>query len=324
MRHGLAAVLLLACALPATALSQSAATFPSQPVRLIVPYPPGGSADVLARTLGKQIAEGLGQNVIVENKPGAGTAIGAKYVAGAAPDGHTLLMGTVSSHAMTPLINANAGYDPIKDFAPVAPIAEIPFAMLLNKSVPATSLKEFLALAKREPGKFTYASAGVGTSNHLAGALLNSMAGIEMVHVPYKGSAPALADLLGGQVDVMFDLLMTAVQHVDSGKVRAVAVTSGKPSALLKGTPTFVQSGLPDYVVSAWFGIFAPAGTPADVVRRLNEEIAKATQAPDTKRQLEGMGAASLKSSSTEFAGFVRDEHAKWKKVISAANIAGK
>ena len=244
MRSRLVAVLLLACAAPLPAWSQTAAPYPSQPIRLIVPYSPGGSADVLARTLGKQIADDLGQNVIVENKPGAGTAIGAKHVASAAPDGYTLLMGTVSSQAMTPLINTSAGYDPIKDFAPVAPVAEIPFAMLLNKSVPATSLKEFIALAKREPGKFTYASAGIGTSNHLAGALLNSMAGIEMVHVPYKGSAPALADLLGGQVDVMFDLLMTAVQHVNSGKVRAVAVTSSKPSPLLKGTPKFVQSGL--------------------------------------------------------------------------------
>jgi tripartite-type tricarboxylate transporter receptor subunit TctC len=325
MRPGLLATLLFACAAsPLAAMAQTAGSFPSQPIRLVVPYPPGGSADVLSRTLGKQIAEDLGQNVIIENKPGAGTAIGSKYVAGSPADGYTLLMGTVSSHAMTPLINANAGYDPLKDFAPVAPVAEIPFAMLLNQSVPAKSLEEFLALAKQNPGKFTYASAGVGTSNHLAGELLNSMAGIQMVHVPYKGSAPALADLLGGQVDVMFDLLMTAVKHVDSGKVRAVAVTSGKPSDLLKDVPTFVQSGLPDYVVSAWFGIFAPAGTPADVVNRLNQAVVKATQASDTRRQLEGMGAAPLASGSTAFAGFVRDEHAKWSKVISETKLTGK
>ena len=328
MRPGLVAALLVAVAapfaIPHAALAQSPAGFPSQPIRLIVPYPPGGSADVLARTLGKQVAEGLGQNVIIENKPGAGTAIGAKHVAGASPDGYTLLMGTVSSHAMTPLINPNAGYDPVKDFAPIAPVAEIPFAMLLNGSVPAKTLPEFLALARSQPGKFTYSSAGVGTSNHLAGELLNSMAGIRMVHVPYKGSAPALADLLGGQVDVMFDLLMTAVQHVNSGKVRALGVTSSKPSALLEGVPTFVDSGLPDYVVSAWFGVFAPAGTPPAVVERLTQAFAEATQAPDTRRQLESMGAAPLSGSSATFAGFVRSEYDKWDKVIAKAGIATK
>jgi len=328
MRPGLVAALLAVAlvpfAIPRPAVAQAPASFPSQPIRIIVPYPPGGSADVLARTLGKQVSEGLGQSVIIENKPGAGTAIGAKHVAGAAADGYTLLMGTVSSHAMTPLINPNAGYDPVKDFAPVAPVAEIPFAMLLNSSVPAKTLPEFLELARNQPGKFTYSSAGVGTSNHLAGELLNSMAGIRMVHVPYKGSAPALADLLGGQVDVMFDLLMTAVQHVNSGKVRALGVTSGKPSELLKGVPTFVESGLPDYVVSAWFGIFAPANTPPAVVERLNQAFAKATQAPDTRRQLENMGAAPLAGSSASFTDFVRDEYGKWDKVIARAGISGK
>jgi tripartite-type tricarboxylate transporter receptor subunit TctC len=279
---------------------------------------------VLARTLGKQVAEKLGQHVIIENKPGAGTAIGAKHVAGASADGYTLLMGTVSSHAMTPLINPNAGYDPLKDFAPVAPVAEIPFAMLLNSSVPAKTLPEFIALAKNSPGKFTYSSAGVGTSNHLAGELLNAMAGIQMVHVPYKGSAPALADLLGGQVDVMFDLLMTAVQHVKSDKVRALGVTSEKPTEILKGVPTFVDAGLPDYVVSAWFGIFAPAGTPPEVVQRLNQAFAQATQAIDTRRQLESMGAEALSGSSASFAGFVRDEYEKWNRVIVKAGISNR
>ena len=172
--------------------------------------------------------------------------------------------------------------------------------------------------------KFTFASAGVGTSNHLAGELLNSMAGIEMVHVPYKGSAPALADLLGGQVDVMFDLLLTASQHVNSGKVRAVAVTSAKRSPLLKDTPTFVESGLPEYVVSAWFGIFAPAGTPPAILNRLNFAVGKAIHASDTTRQLESMGADPLSGSSAQFSDFVRYEYGKWEKVISQANLAGK
>lgn len=321
MKPAFLAPLLLLLAVSFASPSYAADPYPTQPLRLVVPYPPGGSADVLARSLAKQITDDLAQTVIVENRPGAGTAIGARHVAGAPADGYTLFMGTVSSQAMTPLINANAGYDPLKDFVAVAAVAEIPFAMLLNKSVPASTLKEFLDLAKRNPGKFTYASAGVGTSNHLAGELLDAMAGIDMVHVPYKGSAPALTDLLGGQVDVMFDLLMTAVQHVDSGKVRAVAVTSGKPSPLLPGVPTFTESGLPDYVVSAWFGIFAPAGTPVAVVKRLNHVIAKAMHASDTRRQLESMGASALAGSSDAFTDFVRDDYAKWKKVIREANI---
>lgn len=317
----LVAALLLVSATPLQASAQSPGAYPSQPVRLVVPYPPGGSADVLARTLGRQIAEGLGQNVIVENRPGAGTAIGARFVAGAPADGYTLLMGTVSSHAMTPLINANAGYDPIKDFAPVAPVAAIPFAMLVNNAVPAKTLKEFLALAKSRPGKLTYASAGVGTSNHLAGELLGAMAGIEMIHVPYKGSAPALADLLGGQVDMMFDLLATAVQQVTSGKVRALAVTSAKPTPLLAGVPTFIENGLPDYQVTAWFGIFAPAGTPPAVVARLNQVIGAATRAEDTKRQLVSMGAEPMEGESSAFTRFVRDEYTTWEGVIRKANI---
>jgi tripartite-type tricarboxylate transporter receptor subunit TctC len=322
MKYGIVAAIALACAAPLTASAQ--ASYPAQPVRLIVPYPPGGSADVLARTLGKQIGAGLGQNVVIENKPGAGTAIGAKFVASAAPDGYTLLMGTVSSHAMTPLINTNAGYDPLRDFAPIAPVADIPFAMLLHESVPAKSFKEFIELAKGQPGKFTFASAGVGTSNHLAGELLNEMAGIRMVHVPYKGSAPALADLLGGQVDVMFDLLLTATQHTGSAKVRPVAVTSAQGSPLLPGVPSIAESGLPDYVVSAWFGIFAPAGTPPDVVQRLNQEIGKATRSDDIRRQLGSMGADARSGSSEDFTAFVRSEHAKWENVIRKAGIASK
>jgi tripartite-type tricarboxylate transporter receptor subunit TctC len=322
MKYGIVAAIVLACAAPSTASAQ--APYPAQPVRLIVPYPPGGSADVLARTLGKQIGAGLGQNVVVENKPGAGTAIGAKFVASAAPDGYTVLMGTVSSHAMTPLINANAGYDPLKDFTPIAPVADIPFAMLLHESVPAKSFKAFIELAKGQPGKFTFASAGVGTSNHLAGELLNEMAGIRMVHVPYKGSAPALADLLGGQVDVMFDLLLTATQHTGSAKVRPVAVTSAQASPLLPGVPSIAESGLPDYVVSAWFGIFAPAGTPPDVVGRLNQEIGKATRSEDIRRQLGSMGADARSGSSEAFTAFVRSEHAKWENVIRKAGIASK
>lgn len=305
-------------------IANSAEAFPTQPIRLIVPYSPGGSADILGRTLGRKVGELLGQNVIVENKPGAGTAIGARFVAGAPADGYTLMMGTVSSHAMTPLINPSAGYDPIRDFVPIAPVASIPFALLVNNDLPARTLEEFLALAKERPGKLTYASAGVGTSNHLAAELLAAKAGLEMVHVPYKGSAPALADLLGGQVDAMFDLLATAVQQVKAGKARALAVTSVKPSKLLDGVPSFAQHGMPDYVVSAWFGVFAPANTPAPVVAKLNDAVNRAIATADIGSQLEAMGADALVSDPAAFRSFVSKEYETWKSVVAGAKITAR
>lgn len=299
----------------------AAAQYPAKALRLVVPYPPGGSADVLARTLGQQVSSALGRAIVVDNKPGAGTAIGARDVAASAPDGYTIMMGTVSSHAMTPLINPQANYDPIKDFAPVAPIASIPFAMLVHPSVPAKSLQEFIALAKSQPGKLSYASAGVGTSNHLAGELLSSTVGIDLVHVPYKGSAPALADLLGGRVNAMFDLLLTATKQVAAGNARALAVTASSRSSLLPEVPTFAEAGVPNYSVSAWFGIFAPAGTPAQAVERLNAEFRNAVHAPETLKRLAGMGADPLDGSPQQFAAFVRHEYETWGGVIKRTNM---
>lgn len=312
-----AALAVLACT--ATAPTVGAQTFPSKQIRLVVPYPPGGSADILARTLGQQVSISTGQPVVIDNRPGAGTAIGARDVAAAPADGYTIMLGTVSSHAMNPVITPGVGYDPIRDFTPVTPVASIPFVLVAHPSVPARSIREFLDLAKAQPGKLTFASAGTGTSNHLAGELLKSMAGIDMLHVPYKGSAPALTDLLGGRVTAMFDLLLTAMKHVNAGSVRPLAVTSTSRSPLLPAVPTFIEAGLPQYEVSAWFGIFAPAKTPAEAVEKLNTEFRKAVRAPNVAPRLEGLGATPLDSSAEEFTRFVRAEYDKWSRVVKEA-----
>ena len=229
---------------------------------MIVPYPPGGSADILARAIGAKVGEGLGQPVVIDNRPGAGTIIGTEATAKSAPDGYTFMLGTVSSHAINPALNPKLPFDPVKDFTPLSLVASIPFAMIVHPSVPAKSVQEFVALAKSKPGQLNYSSAGNGTSNHLAGELLKSMAGIDLVHVPYKGSAPALNDLIAGQVSLMFDLVLTAAPHIKSGAARGLAVTGAQRSAVLPDLPTVAESGLPGYEVSAWFGIFAPAGVP--------------------------------------------------------------
>ena len=260
-------------ALIAFAGSAIAQNWPAKPVRLIVPYPPGGSADILARAIGQKLAEGMGQQVIIDNRPGAGTAIGAEATAKAAPDGYTIMLGTVSSHAINPALTPGLKYDPVKDFAPVSLVASIPFALIVHPSLPAHSVKELIALAKTKPGALNFSSAGTGTSNHLAGELFKSMTGTFMVHIPYKGSAPALNDLIAGQVQLMFDLVLTTAPHVKSGAVRAIAVTGSERSSALPGVPTVAESGVPGYEVSAWFGFFAPAGTPATIVNALNAEM---------------------------------------------------
>ncbi|MEO8924808.1 MAG: tripartite tricarboxylate transporter substrate binding protein, partial [Caldimonas sp.] len=243
--------------------------YPSRPITLVVPYPAGGSADVLARALGQKLAERLHQPVIVENHAGAATAIGAKDVARAAPDGYTLLLGTVSSQAINPAMN-KVGYDPVADFTPIAPIGSIPFVLVANPAAHLDSVAEVIAQAKAKPGELSYASAGIGTSNHLSGELFANDAHIKLLHVPYKGSAPALTDVLAGHVPLMFDLQATSLAHVRAGRLKALAVTSRRRSELMPKVPTMIESGLPGYEVSAWFGLFAPAGVPRAVVERLN------------------------------------------------------
>jgi tripartite-type tricarboxylate transporter receptor subunit TctC len=295
--------------------------FPSKPARMIVPYPPGGSADILARAIGAKVGEGLGQPVVIDNRPGAGTIIGTEATAKSAPDGYTFMLGTVSSHAINPALNARLPFDPVKDFTPLSLVASIPFVMIVHPSVPARSVQEFVALAKSKPGQLNYSSAGNGTSNHLAGELLKSMAGVDLVHVPYKGSAPALNDLIAGQVSLMFDLVLTAAPHIKSGAVRGLAVTGTQRSAVLPELPTVAETGLPGYEVSAWFGIFAPAGVPQPVAKRLNAEFVKVMQQPDLKQRLASLGADPLTSTPEEFSTYLRSEIDKWAKVVKASGM---
>ncbi len=305
----------------ASASAALAQSFPSKPLRFIVPFPPGGSADILARTIGQKMSEGLGQSVVVDNRPGAGTAIGAEATAKSAADGYTIMIGTVSSHAINPSLNAKLAYDPIRDFTPISPVASIPFALLVHPSLPAKNIEELIGVARSKPGVLNFSSAGNGTSNHLAGELFKSMARIDLVHIPYKGSAPALNDLLAGQVNMMFDLVLTAAPHVKAGTVRAVAVTGKERSGVLPTVRTIAESGLPGYEVSAWFGIFAPANVPLPIVQSLNKEVVRIMQLADVRERLASQGAEPMSGSSEAFAEFVRIELAKWSGVVKAAGM---
>ena len=318
MKGLVSAILTALIAFGGSALAQ---TWPAKPVRLIVPYPPGGSADILARAIGQKLAEGMGQQVVVDNRPGAGTAIGAEATAKAPPDGYTIMLGTVSSHAINPALNPTLKYDPVKDFAPVSLVASIPFALVVHPSLPVNTVKELVALAKAKPAALNFSSAGNGTSNHLAGELFKSMTGTYMVHIPYKGSAPALNDLIAGQVQLMFDLVLTTAPHVRSGAVRAIAVTGRERSSALPGVPTVAESGVPGYEVSAWFGFFAPAGTPAAIVTALNAETVKAMRLPDLRDRLASQGADAVTDTPEQFAAYVKEELGKWTRVVKASGM---
>ena len=299
------------------ALAQS---WPAKPVTLVVPYPPGGSADILARLLGQKLGEQLGQPIVVENKAGAGTAIGARAVANASHDGYTLLMGTVSSQAINPAMNKVA-YDPLKDFVAVSPVAAIPFVLVANPGAAASNVSDVIAMAKTSPGKIAYASAGLGTSNHLAGALLASAANVQLLHVPYKGSAPALNDVLGGRVPLMFDLLPTSLPMLRAGKLKPLAVTSRERSPLLPDVPTVIESGVPEYEVTAWFGIFAPIGTPSAVVAQLNGAMTSVLQNADMQKRLRALGAEPQTASPEAYGRYVRNEAQKWAGVVRTAGV---
>lgn len=322
MMHRFTRILMVTVALLAGTAGW-AQSYPERPIHLVVPYPPGGSADVLARLLGQKLGDRLGQSVIVENKAGAGTAVGTRAVATAAPDGYTLLMGTVSSHAINPAMN-NVGYDPVTDFSPITRLASIPFVLIANPSVPGGNLADVVRLAKERPGSISYSSAGPGTSNHLAGELFASAANIDLLHVPYRGSSPALQDLVGGQVNLMFDLQATAEKYVSSGKVKALAVTGAQRSALLPNVPTVSESGYPGFEVNAWFGLFAPRGVPQAIVDKLNAAAVAVIQAPEFQERLKSMGADPESSTAAAFAAFVRSESDKWSGVVKRAGLASK
>jgi len=302
----------------ATAYAQ---TYPTKAIRLIVPFAPGGNVDITARAIGPVLAEALGQQIIIDNRGGAGGTIGADLVAKAAPDGYTLLMGSNSTVSVAPALYPKNPYDPVRDFAPVSLVSEVPFVLVLHPSVPAKTAKELIALAKSKPGRMTMASAGTGSSNHLVGELFQSMTGTKLTHVPYKGSGPALVDLMGGQVDVFFDQLSSSIGYLQSGKLRAIAVTTLKRSPHLPDVPSANESGVPGFDASTVTGIALPAATPADIVMKVHAALIKVLRAKTTRDSFARFGAETLESSPEEFAKFIRDDLAKWSKLVRETGI---
>ena len=304
---------LLLAALSATAQAQ---TWPSKPIRYIVPFAAGGTTDILARTIAEKLSIALGQPVVVENKPGAGGGVGAAETAKAPPDGYTIMGGTISTHAINATLYSNLPYDPVKDFAAITLIARVPNMLVINNDIPAKDVAELIKLMKASPGKWNFASSGNGTSQHLSGELFKGMAGVDMQHIPYKGSPPALSDVMGGQVSMTFDNITTAWTLAKGGKLRALAVTTAKRSPIAPDVPTLGESGLPGYEIGSWQGVFAPAGTPPDIVKRLNAEIVKIINLPDVQKKLLDLGAEPVANSSEEFTAFVKVEVVKWGEVV--------
>jgi len=312
-----AAALVLALA-GAAAFAQSA--YPSKPVRFIVPSAAGGGTDIIARAVAQKLSEALGQQFVVENKPGAGQMIGIEAAAKSPADGHTIVM-AASTLAINPIMYKKVPYDPLRDFAPITQAASLPNVLVVHPSLPVHSVRELIALAKRQPGKLAYASAGVGTSPQMSIELLKSMAGIDMLHVPYKGTTPGVVDLLAGQVQLMTPNVLTALPHIKAGKLRPLAVTSAKRSDALPDVPTLAEAGVPGYESVQWYGVLAPAGTPRDIVARLHTEIAKSLRSGDVRERLAADGAEPVGSTPEEFAAFIRAEIDKWAKVAKAAGI---
>lgn len=301
--------------------AQPETRWPVKPVKWVVPFPPGGAMDVIARTLGERLSQDLGQPFVIENRPGAGGNIGADFVAKQTADGHTIMItsiGMATNKALYPKLS----YDPVKDFAPVSLLAVVPNVLVVNpQRIADKSVKDLLARARREPGRLTYASAGNGTSIHLAGEVFASMAQLTLQHIPYKGSGPAVTDLLGGQVDLMFDSITSARPHIQSGKLRALGVTSARRSPALPEVPTLAEAGVPGYEVSPWFAVFAPAGTPAEVVARLNKAIVTAMRQPEVLRKLESVGAEPIGSTPQALAEHLNKELLRWGTLIRDRDI---
>lgn len=318
MRTFLIAVLLTA---PWTISDATAQTYPTKPVRFVVPYPPGGATDILARMIGGKLSNSLGQQFLVDNRPGAGQKIGTGLVARSAPDGYTILLVSVT-HSINPALDANLPYDSLKDFAPITLAAMSPNVVVVHPSVPAKSVKELIALAKSRPGELNMATSGNGSGGHLAGALFQSMAGVKMTTIPYKGGGPAYVDLIGGQVQVMFTSPNPTLSYAKAGKLRALAMTGAKRSPAAPELPTIAEAaGLPGYEASLWYGIMAPAGTPGPIVQLLHREITKALGSPDVRGPLAARGVEVIASTPEEFVKHIRSETEKWARVIKEANI---
>jgi tripartite-type tricarboxylate transporter receptor subunit TctC len=296
-----------------------AQSWPSKPVRMVIPYPAGGSIDVSGRRLAEDLGAELGQPIVVENRAGANGIIATDFVAKSPPDGYTLLVSTLAAHAGNPFAVKSLPYDPVKDFAPVTEVAWTPNVLVVNPKLPVHDVKEFIAYAKAHPGELNFGSGSTGSAGHLAGELFKTMAGVKMVHVPYKGAGPAMQDLIGGQIQLMFDNLASSLGQIHAGKVRALAVTTAKRSSLAPELPTIAESGLPGFDISTWFGIFAPGGAPRPVVERLHDEFVKALDAPDVQAAMKKMGAEPVGNTPEQFAAYIQSEAKKYAQVIKAS-----
>lgn len=316
------AVLTLCAIALAPLLAQAQSTWPSRPVRLISPFAPGGGADITSRAVAQRLSISLGQQVLVENRGGAGGMIGVDIAAKSPADGYTVVMGTIGPIAINPSLYKKMTYDPMRDLIPVSQAANALNVLVVHPSLPAKNVKEMIAIAKARPGQMNYGSSGPGATDHLAGELFNVLAGVKMVHVPYKGGAPAMLDLVSGNVQVVFSTVSTAIAAMDSKRVRPLAMTGNQRFELMPELPTVAEAGLKGFEVNNWYGIFLPAGTPKDIVTRLNADVVKALAAPDVKKRLLETGIVATSSSPEGFMAYVKAETAKWAKVIKDANIS--
>jgi tripartite-type tricarboxylate transporter receptor subunit TctC len=314
VRDGLLFVFGVALATAAYAQAQ----YPAKPIRLIVPFPPGGGTDTLARVYGQKLGELLSQQVLIDNRPGGGTNIGAEIAAKSPPDGYTLFMGNIS-HTINVTLYSKLGYDLVRDFAPVTLLASTPNILVVHPSIPAKSVKDLVALAKARPGQIDYSSSGSGTSSHLAAELFSNMAGVKMTHVPYKGGGPSVVALVGGQVSVGFATTPSVISHIKSGKMRGLAVTTAQRSPLTPDLPTISEAGLPGYEAGTWYGLLVPAGTSKEIVTRLHGESVKLLKFPVVKDRLDAAGFETIGTTPDQFAAYIRTEIDKWAKVVRAS-----
>jgi tripartite-type tricarboxylate transporter receptor subunit TctC len=312
----LAAGLSLLASIVAAAPAALAQSYPARPVRIVVPFPPGGGTDIGTRIIAQKLQESWGQPIVVENKPGAAGIVGTEMVAKAAPDGYTLIMGNIGTHAINISLYKKLSYDPVKDFAPISQVAWLPLFLLVHPSIPVNSVKELIALAKAKPGELNFSSSGAGGSMHVAAELFKNMTGVNMVHIPYKGGSPAVADLLSGQVALSFATVLETLSHVKSGRVRALAVTSAARSTAYPELPTVAEAGVPGYESISWLGLFAPAGTPGDIVNRISSDVQRVIRLPEVKERLLAQGAEPIGTSPEQFALALRSDIAKYARII--------
>ncbi len=317
----ISAAMLLGLTVGATAVAQTADNYPNRSITMVVAFPAAGTTDILARLIGQKLTDKFKQTVVVENRPGAGGNIGTAFVAKAAPDGYTIMMGTIGTQSINPSLYKKMPYDAAKDFVPITRAAMVPNLLVVNKDAPYNTLAEMMAYGKANPGKLTYGSSGNGTTLHLSGELFNLMSGSKITHIPYKGSTPAVADLMGGQISMIFDNMPSVIQQVKSGRLKALAVTSAQRNPQLPDIPTIQEVGVTGYEVWSWFGLLAPAATPKPIVDKLNASIVEIIKQPDVQAKIIELGAVPVPETSAEFGAFIEAETLKWAKVIKEANI---